>query len=171
MVSSGRDENYIAWWWHYGKRELARGMWLLDFGTMYNGYCCDISRPFVVGRPSQEQKDAFKVLLEAQDPTQRTVREVALAYDVDRTAIGVLKEKWGIDDCGAGHGVGLEVNEWPFLGDHKITDDEDCRDTRLRENMVISIESSINITEKGELQIKDQFVITKTGCESLNDIP
>lgn len=83
----------------------------------------------------------------------------------------MLKEKWGIDDCGAGHGVGLEVHEWPFLGDHKITDDEDYRDTRLRENMVISIEPSVNIPEKGELQIKDQFVITKTGCESLNDIP
>ena len=82
-----------------------------------------------------------------------------------------MKEKRGINDCKEGHGIGPKVHEWPFLGNHIITDDKDYRDTRLRENMVISIEPSINIPEKGELQIKDRFVIPKTGYKSLNNIP
>jgi len=37
--------------------------------------------------------------------------------------------------------------------------------------MVISIEPTMYLPEVGDMQIEDQFRVTKTGCERLNDIP
>jgi Xaa-Pro aminopeptidase len=172
MVTSGRDENHLDWWWYCGERKLEHGdPWLLDFGTMYNSYCCDISRPFTLGAPSQEQKDVFEVLLQAHEAAQKTAREGVLASEVDRAASEVLREAWEGEWWGIGHGVGLEVHEWPFVGYQRITDDKAYRDMKLKTNMVISVEPSIYLPKMGDMQIEDQFQITETGCKRLNDIP
>jgi len=82
-----------------------------------------------------------------------------------------MGEVWKEDWWGVGHGVGLEVHEWPFIGYQRIRDDKAYRDRRLKANMVISIEPTIYLPAVGDLQIEDQFRVTKTGCERLNDIP
>jgi len=173
MVSSGSDPKYHAWWWKCGKRPLQQGdMFLLDFGTMYAGYCCDISRPFIVGQPSQAQKDAFEVLKQAQEAGRKAAREGALASDVDNAVRRVYRENWPEEKSwGGGHGVGLEVHEWPFIGYHNITHDNAYRDTRLRASTVISLEPTIGMPNVGDFQLEDEFVVTKTGAERLNDIP
>ena len=173
MVSSGPDLKYQSWWWKCGQRRLQQGdMFLLDFGTMYAGYCCDISRPFIVGQPSQIQKDAFEVLKQAQEAGRKAAREGALASDVDKAVRRVYRENWPAEESwGGGHGVGLEVHEWPFIGYHNITHDNAYRDTRLRANTVISLEPTIGIPNVGDFQLEDEFVVTKTGAERLNDIP
>ncbi|MDH5438716.1 MAG: Xaa-Pro peptidase family protein [Candidatus Bathyarchaeota archaeon] len=172
MVTSGKNPSHLNWWWYCGKRKLKqRDTWLLDFGTMYNGYCCDISRPFTLGTPSRKQKKVFQVLLQAQEAAQKTAREGVLASEVDSAASDVLKEAWRDDWWGIGHGVGLEVHEWPFIGYQRILDDKAYRDRRLEANMVISIEPAVYLPELGDMQIEDQFRVTKTGCERLNDIP
>ena len=73
---------------------------------------------------------------------------------------------WGI-----GHGVGLEVHEWPFIGYQHIVDEDVYKDGSLEENMVISLEPIISFPDTGELQIEDQFVAKKGGAARLNDIP
>ncbi len=172
MVISGKDINYLDWWWHCGRRRLeSRDTWLLDFGTMYNGYCCDIARPFILGHASQRQKDTFKVLLEAQKAAQEAARPGVLASEVDRAVRDIFRGAWGTEEWGGGHGVGLEVHEWPFIGYHYITHDEAYKNSRLKANMVISLEPTIYFSDVGEQQIEDQFVVTETGSERLNDIP
>ena len=173
MVSSGPDSKYHAWWWKCGQRRLQQGdMFLLDFGTMYAGYCCDISRPFIVGQPSQIQKDAFQVLKQAQEAGRKAAREGALASDVDKAVRRIYRENWPEEKSwGGGHGVGLEVHEWPFIGYHNITHDNAYQDTRLRANTVISLEPTIGIPNVGDFQLEDEFVVTKTEAERLNDIP
>jgi len=172
MVTSGKDTNYLNWWWHCGKRKLEPGdTWLLDFGTMYNGYCCDISRPFVLGHASQKQKDTFKILLQAQDAARKAARPGRLASEVDRAVRDIFRDAWGSEDWGGGHGVGLEVHEWPFIGYHHITHDKAYADSILKANMVISLEPTIYLPDIGDQQLEDQFVVTKTTTERLNDIP
>ena len=172
MVTSGKDTNYLNWWWHCSKRKLKPGdAWLLDFGTMYNGYCCDISRPFVLGHASQKQKDTFKILLQAQDAARKAAKPGRLASEVDRAVRDIFRETWGSEDWGAGHGVGLEVHEWPFVGYHQITHDKAYADSRLKANMVISLEPTIYLPDIGDQQLEDQFLITATAAERLNDIP
>ncbi|MBW2567424.1 MAG: hypothetical protein JRE24_11250, partial [Deltaproteobacteria bacterium] len=50
-------------------------------------------------------------------------------------------------------------------------DEEAYKDSLLEENMVISMEPTMFFPEIGELQIEDQFVVTKKGAVILNDIP
>ena len=172
MVISGKDLNHLNWWWYCGKRKLKQGdLWGLDFGTMYNGYCCDISRPFTIGVASKKQKDVFQVLVQAQEAAQKTAREGVLTSDVNKAANEAMREAWKEYSGKVGHGVGLEVHEWPFIGYQRILDDKAYRDRRLKANMVISLEPSIYLPELGDFQIEDQFRVTKTGCERLNDIP
>lgn len=125
MVISGMDPDYVRWWWHCGQRRLVEGdPWLLDFGTMYNGYCCDISRSFVLGPPSQKQKETFEVLLRAQAAAQNTIRAGVLTSEVNKACSDVIKDAWGKEWWSLGHGIGLEVHEWPFIGYHRVTHDE-----------------------------------------------
>jgi len=172
MVTSGKDTNYLDWWWHCGQRKLETGdTWLLDFGTMYNGYCCDIARPFVLGHASQKQKDTFKILLQAQDAARKAARPGRLASEVDRVVRDIFREAWGSEGWGGGHGVGLEVHEWPFVGYQYITHDKAYADSRLKANMVISLEPTTYFPDVGEQQLEDQFVVAEAGSERLNDIP
>jgi Xaa-Pro aminopeptidase len=173
IVSSGPDSKYHAWWWKCGQRRLQQGdIFLLDFGTMYAGYCCDISRPFIVGQPSQIQKDVFQVLKQAQEAVRKAAREGALTSDVDKAVRRIYNETWPTEESwGEGHGVGLEAHEWPFIGFQKIPHDNAYEDTKLRANTVISLEPQIVIPALGKFSVEDEFVVTKTGAERLNDIP
>jgi Xaa-Pro aminopeptidase len=173
MVISGKDENHLDYWWNCGSRKLEPGDPIsLDFGAMSNGYCSDLSRPFVIGKASDRQQDVIKVLLEAHEAAAEAARPGVYASEVDNAANRVMEKAWDIEDLwGIGHGVGLEVHEWPFIGYQHIKDDQAYRDTLLEENMVISMEPTIFFPDTGDLQIEDQFAVTKNGGVRLNDIP
>jgi Xaa-Pro aminopeptidase len=139
---------------------------------MYNNYCCDLSRPFVVGKASDKQKDVLKVLLEAHYAAAEAAKPGVMASAVDAAHNKVVTAAWGDQSWwGLGHGVGLEVHEWPFIGYHRIVDEDAYKDVPLEENMVISLEPSISFPDTGDFQIEDQFVVTKGGAVRLNDIP
>ncbi len=174
MVISGKEESHLEYWWKCGKKRLESGDPIsIDYGAMYNDYCSDIARPFVIGKATDKQKDVVKVLVEAQEAAAETAKLGVLCSELANAAGKVMKKAWGIEDLGAGlgHGVGLEVHEWPFIGYHHIKDDEAYRDTLLEENIVISMEPMMYFPDVGDFQIEDQFVISQKGAVRLNDIP
>jgi Xaa-Pro aminopeptidase len=174
MVISGKDKKHLEYWWNCGRRKLEAGDPVsIDYGAMYNGYCSDLCRPFVIGKASDKQKDVVKILVEAQQAAAEAAKPGVLGSVVDEAANKVMEKVWDIDDgpSGLGHGVGLEVHEWPFIGYQYMEDDEAYRDTVLEENMVISMEPMMFFSDTGDFQIEDQFVITKDGGVRLNDIP
>ncbi len=146
MVISGWDPDHANQWWRCGRRKLEPGdPWLLDFGTMVDGYCCDLSRPFTLGPPSNRSREVFDVLLESLEAGRKMARPGVLASEVNAASNEVLAQKLdtGGDLQKIGHGVGLEVHEWPFVGYDRIVDDRAYRDMELQANMVISMEPSI----------------------------
>jgi len=65
--------------------------------------------------------------------------------------------------CGfVGHGVGLELDEYPVIGplDHE-----------LQSNMTIAIEPKIIYPDKGVLGIEDTFLTSSGAAESLTHMP
>ena len=58
-----------------------------------------------------------------------------------------------------GHGVGVELDEWPIIADRvKLL---------LREGMVVALEPKAFLRGVGPVGIENTYVITARGCESL----
>jgi Xaa-Pro aminopeptidase len=173
MVVSGADEEHTSWWWQDDRRRLQAGdPVIIDFGTMYRGYCCDLARPFVLGRAPARLKEALEVALDAQHAAAAAARPGVRTSAVMAAAVGALPAEWADQGWwGLGHGVGLEVHEWPFIGCERMVDDDAYEDRVLEESMVISLEPTVVLPNVGEIQIEDQFVVTAGGGLRLNDLP
>jgi len=172
MVSSGTFEKHLDWWWYCGGRTMRKGdPWNLDLGTMFGGYCCDIARSFCLGKPTPKHEKAYGVLVDAMERAQKEMRPGVKASKINEIVDEVMKKSFDGDFSGIGHGVGLEVHEWPFVGYQYIKNDPIYRDSKLKENSVISIEPQIFLPEYGYIQIEDEFVVTKKGGRRISEIP
>lgn len=135
---------------------------LLDWGARLNGYCSDISRTVVIGRPDDTFKKVYRTLLDAQQKAIGAVQEGAGSKAVDETARSHIdcvgfKGKFG---HGLGHGVGLAVHEHPKLSQFD--------DTRLELQMVFTVEPGIYIPGWGGVRLENMVVVRKDGAKVLN---
>ena len=82
-----------------------------------DGYCSDITRMFVVGEPPTEVRDVYAVLVDAQERAVQAATVGMPCEAVDAAARDVITDG-GFGDCfihRAGHGIGLEAHEDPYL--------------------------------------------------------
>ena len=149
---------------HYlsGNRKLKRGDFvLMDFGARYHHYNSDMTRTFVFGRASEEQKEMYYTVLEAQRIGIEMVKEGVNGKDVD------IKVKEYIDSTkfkgkmihSTGHGLGLAVHDHIGLSSYT--------DLILKEGMVVTVEPGIYIPGYGGVRIEDDVLIKKDGREVL----
>ena len=99
-------------------REIETGDFLLlDFGAVHQGYCSDLTRTFIVGIPTPEQREVYEVVRDANHIASHSIRA-----GMTGTAADALARSY-IERCGhgelfghsLGHGLGLEVHEAPRL--------------------------------------------------------
>jgi Xaa-Pro aminopeptidase len=144
-------------------RALQKGeMVNIDFGTLFNGYCSDITRSIFIGPPSERQRAFYMATRVIQDEACKAVRPGVPISEIDRVA-----EK-AIIDSGyreymlhrSGHSLGLEVHEPPSIGPGE--------DTLVEVGMVLAIEPGIYDFTIGAFRIEDNVVVTPNGSEHLN---
>ncbi|HVO81859.1 MAG TPA: Xaa-Pro peptidase family protein [Terriglobales bacterium] len=139
----------------------AQGFVVCDFGVILAGYCSDMTRTLYVGRPTDEARNVYETVREAQQAAVSAVRPGVSVGEVDRAARKLLqKNKLGrYFTHSTGHGVGLEIHEIPRVaaGQTEI----------LRPGMVITIEPGVYIPGKWGVRIEDMVVVTERGCEVL----
>ncbi len=149
---------------HYlsGARKLKRGDFvLMDFGARYHHYNSDITRTFVFGRATEEQREMYYTVLEAQRIGIEMIRDGVNGKDVD------LKVKEHIDSTkfrgrmihSTGHGLGLAVHDHIGLTSQ--------RELILREGMVVTVEPGIYVPGFGGVRIEDDVLVRKNGAELL----
>lgn len=140
------------------ERKIMPGDFLtLDFGAMYNGYCSDITRTFVVGKATPEQRRVYETVQQAQLKTLSAIRPGIAGKDVDKVARDYITEQ-GYGERfghGLGHGVGRMVHEGPSAGSKS-------EDT-LAAGHVVTVEPGIYIPEWGGVRIEDMVVVTEAG--------
>ena len=136
-----------------------------DFGGTMGGYCSDITRMFVVGEPPGEVRDAYDVLVAAQEQGVQAARAGVPCERVDAAARAVIVEA-GYGDRfihRTGHGIGVEAHEDPYLVAGNATP--------LAPGHAFSVEPGIYVPGRFGLRLEDIVVCRETGPERLNHAP
>ena len=148
-------------------RRVLRGgdFLLLDFGAEVEGYCSDITRTFVVGRASAEQRDFHEVVREANRVAASAVRAGMKGRDADALARDYI-ERCGYGPLfghSLGHGIGLEVHEAPRLAR--------TADEALSLDSVVTIEPGIYRPGWGGVRVEDDVHLSARGPQLLTRFP
>lgn len=132
-----------------------------DFGAVYHGYHSDMTRTFVVGRESPEQRRIYNAVLQAQQLACDSIRPGMQGSEPDELVRSML-EKHKLATYfthSLGHSLGLEIHEGPTLSP---------RETRtLETGMVVTVEPGVYIPDFGGVRIEDTTVVRENGLQLL----
>lgn len=134
------------------KLEIGDGV-VIDMGALYDGYCSDITRTFVLGKASQQFRKIYDIVLAAQEIAEATAQAGMTGTGIDNLARAVISEAGYGNDFGhsLGHGIGIAVHEMPGVGPNSPGTIED--------GMVFSVEPGIYLTGWGGVRIEDLVVM------------
>ena len=131
----------------------------IDMGCKYNGYCSDMTRTIFAGFVPQYVKPIYDLVLKNQIQVTETLKEGANIKSVSKMIENNIKLN-GFDMMHSlGHGVGLEIHEYPYFGNRV--------DFLLKENMIITNEPGIYIPNRFGIRIEDTLLISKYSATSL----
>ena len=137
----------------------------MDFGSLSNGYCSDMTRTVAVGHATEEMKTVYYTVLEAQLAGIAAARSGIPGKLIDQAARDVI-EKAGYGEYfghGFGHSLGLDIHEPPMAGPRG--------EAPMAENDLCSAEPGIYIPGKFGVRIEDVMIIRKEGAEVITRAP
>lgn len=137
----------------------------VDLGATNQFYRSDITRTFIVGKPSEKQLRVYNAVKQAHQRGYEKIAAGVPAFKVDWAAWRAI-DKAGYGDYfvhNLGHGVGLEVHEAPVLG-------PDSKDV-LQKGNVVTDEPGIYLPGYGGVRIEDTVLVTEKGAEKLTKSP
>jgi Xaa-Pro aminopeptidase len=141
---------------------------LVDFGTCYHGYQADETRMFSIGKLKQKFVDAYKACRQIHDAV---LEETWPGADCEGIFVKTLQlaDKLGYKDSYLGpsglqtrfiaHGIGLELNELPFIAKGQSYP--------LEKGMTFALEPKIVFPGEGSVGIENTVVVTEKGYEIL----
>ncbi len=138
---------------------------LLDFGAVTAGYCSDITRTFVLGRASDEQREVYEIVREANLRASGALRVGMTGMAADAVARDYIDARGFGEAFGhsLGHGIGLEVHEAPRLA--RIVE------SPLAAGTVVTIEPGIYRAGWGGVRIEDDVFLSDAGPRVLTGFP
>ena len=146
---------------------------LVDYVFAFNGYLSDHTRIFSLGSLPQELVDAHSAMLEVQEMVKTLAKPGVASGDIYEKAVTRAGELgYAGHFMGAagkerirfvGHGIGLEVDEYPFLAAGQ--------DLPLQAGMTIAVEPKLIFPGKGVVGIENTHVVRQDGLEQLGRFP
>lgn len=137
----------------------------IDFGLRLHGYCSDETATLAIGEIDAELERVYVTVYQAQQQALAAIRPGVPLKEIDAVARNAIAEAgYGpFFGHGLGHGVGLEVHEYPTLSPRSV-------DT-AQVGMVFTVEPGIYLPGKGGVRLEDMVVVTPEGCRKLTRIP
>ena len=155
------------------RRRIARDQPIvIDYGGGYNGYVTDETRTFVIGSLKDPLMKAYQVALEMIAEVESSARPgdfPARLYERCRNKAdqaGFADHFMGYGEgqvAFVGHGLGLEINEWPIIG----------RGYRkpLQAGNVFAFEPKFVFPGEGAVGIELDYVVRENGVERITGFP
>jgi Xaa-Pro dipeptidase len=135
---------------------------LIDAWDKPEGYYYDITRSTFFGKPPDEYRKVWSVVLEAQGAAIDRAGPGVPCSEVDAAARRVI-EKAGYGEFFThrlGHGLGIDVHEPPYMVGHEKT--------LLEPGMTFTSEPGIYLPGRFGVRIEDDILCTDRGAESLS---
>jgi Xaa-Pro aminopeptidase len=144
-------------------RTLSSGdIMIIDSGATFDGYFCDFDRNYAFGTVSDDARRAYDTVYEATDAGFRAARPGARTSDLWREMWRVLEAGGALgNNVGRmGHGLGMQLTEWPsnMPGD----------DTVLEPGMVLTLEPGMVFAPNQWMVHEENIVIRSDGAEWLS---
>jgi Xaa-Pro aminopeptidase len=144
-------------------REIQKGETvIIDMGLKLDGYCSDMTRTVVLGKPDKRTVEIFRLVRMAQLAGQKKIKAGITARQADMAARKIIEQAGYGPNFGhsLGHGVGLAVHEGPSLNKRKRN--------KLRAGMVVTVEPGIYIPGWGGVRLENMVAVNKKSCTLLN---
>ena len=147
-------------------------MVLVDYVFAEKGYISDHTRVFVLGELSDELNKAHEAMLDIQEKIKEAAVPGTPTGEIYQTMMDMAEKKgyadffMGVGERKirfTGHGVGLELDEFPFIAKGQKLP--------LAEGLVLALEPKVIMPGKGVVGIENTHLVTAGGLETLTLFP
>ncbi|MCC7449206.1 MAG: aminopeptidase P family protein [Anaerolineae bacterium] len=144
----------------------------VDFGCKYQYYLSDSGTTLALCPLPGALMDRFKALRACMDAGKAHIRPGAKSSTVRGAMYQTLNDHGITASNPHGHGVGLEVRDYPIIvADNGLHIKDDCidvpSDLPLETDMVINLEAPLFMPGVASLHLEETFIVTENGCRSL----
>ncbi len=131
---------------------------LIDFGVVFDGYCCDITRTIWIGNNVDNNfREVYEIVKRAIQIVEDNTKVGMSNKEVDKIARDYLKS-YGYDENyfghSLGHSIGIEVHEIPILS-------QKADQYILKGYEVFTIEPGVYIEDEFGIRIEDTVYLDK----------
>ncbi|MDA5095337.1 Xaa-Pro peptidase family protein [Aliiroseovarius sp. KMU-50] len=145
------------------RRPLQRGdIMMLDTGMTWDGYFCDFDRNWAIGSADDASRQAYDVLWRATEAGIAAANPGTTCAELFHAMQSVIAE---LDDAGGdvgrlGHGLGMQLTEWPshVSWDHTV----------MEEGMVLTLEPSLSYGDGRIMVHEENLVVRSDGAELIS---
>jgi len=142
---------------------------VIDLTPMFEGYCSNLSRTFVIGEPDKRQLDLLDTYREMHEATRKELKPGNTVANLDQLGKEIC-DKHGLGEYhikGISHGIGLRFEENPastIIPAHGKT--------KLKKDMTVTVGHTVlAIPGFGGVRCEDIYRVTDEGGEVLFDYP
>ena len=149
-----------------GERKVQKGDFItMDFGCVYKGYCSDMTRTVALGQPSDEMRQVYDIVLQAQLAGIAAAKAGVTGAAIDGAARQVIADAGYGAYFGHsfGHSLGIDIHESPNASP--------ANEKPMPENAVVSAEPGIYLPGKFGVRIEDVMVLRPDGAEIITKAP
>ena len=145
-----------------GTTPVAGDCIMIDAGARLNGYRSDMTRTVFYKSVSDEMRNIYEVVKEAQLTAMDAIKPGMRFCDIDKIGRDIIT-KYGYGEYFThriGHNIGIDGHEFPDVGGANTME--------VLPNMTFSVEPGIYIPNLGGVRIEDLVAVTENGYECLN---